>query len=363
MLLAVGREGRSQGACQFDGSQEGQDHKLAKQMLADVLRCDLNVTDIELEKRFAIGRGGRRPDVSANYKGRPVAFELQLARMPLQTMIERGAFYRKLGMRLIWVTTPSNAHNLSTQSFRDLYFSAGGRIFAIDETCLGRSRATSQLQLLELTLKPFVLSPYPVFNRWDRCFVGPAVIFMPEAERHAQGIRRYGDVFNQQVSSQAAQTVASINSLAMEKKDLRAVERDWNALARLLGGRDLSLSVASNVVSVLWLLHAVEALNAAEPQMLAIKQRDVAQAALDVLRSRDGLHWLGLVELLCRTNPRVSAALETHIPKMLNMLRASPKKALPYHAYYRHMLSALHPWLAFYLLAKAPSRKKDMRAS
>ena len=352
----------SQGGCQYDGLQEGLEHQLKKQMLVDVLRCDPNFTDVELEKRHTIGLRWRRPDVSASYNGQPVAFELQLARLPLQTMIEREAFYREAGMTLIWVTTPSNLYNLGTQSFRDLYFQSGGRIFAIDGTCFERSRATSQFHLVELSLKPWVQAPYALFNRWSRSLVGPDVIFMAQEERHAEGINRYGQSLNQQVSAQATGSIAVINDHAMHKKDLHAVEKDWNALARLLGGRDLSQSLAAGIAPVLEMLHSVEALNTAEPQMLAIKQRDVAQAARDVLRSRHGLHWLGLVELLGRTNPRVSAGLETHIPKTLNMLRASPDKALPFHAYHRHMLSALHPWLAFYLLAKAPPRKKGASA-
>lgn len=58
----------SQGGCQYDGLQEGPEHQLKKQMIVDVLRCDPNVTGIELEKRRAIGLRWRRPDVSANYK-------------------------------------------------------------------------------------------------------------------------------------------------------------------------------------------------------------------------------------------------------------------------------------------------------
>ena len=64
-------------------------------MLVDVLRCDLNVTEIDMEKRYTIGPRWRRPDVSATYNGEPVTFELQLARLPLQTMIEREAVYRE----------------------------------------------------------------------------------------------------------------------------------------------------------------------------------------------------------------------------------------------------------------------------
>src|SRR5690606_38331010 len=140
--------------------------------------------------------------------------ELQLSRLPLQTMIEREAFYRELGMPLIWVTTPSNVYNLGTQSFRDLYFQAGGRIFAIDGTCFGRSRATSQFQLVELSLKPWVQPPYALFNRWSRSLVGPDVIFTPQAERHTEGIDRYDQSLSQQVSAQATDSVAAINDRA-----------------------------------------------------------------------------------------------------------------------------------------------------
>ncbi|MCR6634909.1 DUF6035 family protein [Devosia sp.] len=210
----------SQGGCQYDGLQEGLEHQLKKQMLVDVLRYDPNITGIELEKRHAIGPRWRRPDVSASYNGQPVAFELQLARLPLQTMIEREAFYREAGMMLIWVTTPSNVYNLGTQSFRDLYFQAGGRIFAIDATCLDRSRATSQFHLVELSLKPWVRAPYALFNRWSRSLVGPDVIFMPQDERHAEGIGRYGQSLSQQVSAQAPGSVVAINDCTKHKKGL-----------------------------------------------------------------------------------------------------------------------------------------------
>jgi len=46
-----------------------------------------------------------RPDVLTNDKGQPIAFEVQLARMPLTTITQRTAAYRADGITLVWVTS------------------------------------------------------------------------------------------------------------------------------------------------------------------------------------------------------------------------------------------------------------------
>jgi competence CoiA-like predicted nuclease len=40
-----------------------------------------------------------------NDKGQPIAFEVQLARMPLTTITQRTAAYRADGITLVWVTS------------------------------------------------------------------------------------------------------------------------------------------------------------------------------------------------------------------------------------------------------------------
>lgn len=98
---------RDTGADQFRGSQEGEPHWRLKTCLADSIRCDPDFSEPIVDKHFIrIGDGHRRPDVFTTYKGHPIAFEVQLARMPLTTITGRTAAYRAAGITLVWVTAP-----------------------------------------------------------------------------------------------------------------------------------------------------------------------------------------------------------------------------------------------------------------
>ena len=71
---------RDTGAGQFGGNQEGEPHWRLKNCLADSVRCDPDFSEPIVDKHFIkIGDGQRKPDVFTTYKGKPIAFELQLA--------------------------------------------------------------------------------------------------------------------------------------------------------------------------------------------------------------------------------------------------------------------------------------------
>lgn len=345
---------RDTGADQFGGLQEGEDHQRLKNCLADSIRCDPDFSEPMVDKHFIkIGDGHRKPDVLASYKGRPIAFEVQLARMPLPTITERTAAYRAAGITLVWVTSAHELALLNNQSFRDLYLASGGRILAVDAASYERSEETSVLHLRELSLEACIQHPFSVYNRWRSRMVGPEVILMPEAQRHAEGQRAYAAALAEKLQAKAPTLMEKIAITVASGADLALVAAEWSALAKLVGARDLRQSIQDELPRVLRWLQAVERLNNATGPDMAVAGKVVADAA--IVAGRTGKHWIPLIEHVADAVPAVAAVLTPELRTKMLRVKASPGKLHPFHAYHRHMISALHPWLAFWLLAKAPN--------
>jgi hypothetical protein len=346
---------RDTGAGQFGGNQEGEPHWRLKNCLADSIRCDPDFSEPIVDKHFIrIGDGHRKPDVFTTYKGQPVAFELQLARMPLTTITERTAAYRAAGITLVWVTSAHELAALNNQAFRDLYLAAGGRIFAVDAASYERSEVTSVLHLRELSLEPCLQHPFAIYNRWRSRMAGPEVILMPEEQRHAEGQRAYAAALAEKLQAQAPGLAEKITSTVASGADLNLVAAEWSALARLVGARDLRQSIQDELPRVLRWLQAVERLNNATGEEKGVAGKVVAACAAALVATRTGKHWIPLIEHVADAVP-VAAVLTAELRDKMTRLKASAGKLHPYHAYHRHMIAALHPWLSFWLLAKAPA--------
>lgn len=347
---------RDTGAGQFGGNQEGESHWRLKTCLADSIRCDPDFSEPIVDKHFIkIGDGHRKPDVFTTYKGRPIAFELQLARLTLTTINERTTAYRSAGIVLVWVTSAHELSLLNNQSFRDLYLAAGGRILAVDAASYERSEQTSVLHLRELSLEPCIQHPFAVYNRWRSRMVGPEIILMPEGNRHAEGQRVYAAALADKLQAKAPGLTEKIASAVASGSDLNLVAAEWSALAKLVGARDLRQSIQDELPRVLRWLQAVERLNNATGQDHAVAAKVVAACAAAIATVRTGKHWIPLIEHVAAAVPAVSAVLSPELRTKMARLKASPGRLHPFHAYHRHMISALHPWLAFWLLAKAPA--------
>jgi hypothetical protein len=347
---------RDTGAGQFGGNQEGEPHWRLKICLADSVRCDPDFSEPIVDKHFIkIGDGHRKPDVFTSYKGKPIALELQLARMPLTTITERTAAYRAAGITLVWVTSAQELALLNNQSFRDLYLAAGGRILAVDAASYERSEETSVLHLRELSLEPCIQHPFAIYNRWRSRMVGPEVIFMPDGQRHAEGQRTYAAALAEKLQARAPGLTEKIASSVGSGADLNLVAAEWSALAKLVGARDLRQSVQDELPRVLRWLQAVERLNNATGEDKALAGKVAAACGAAIVAAGTGKHWIPLVEHVADAVPAVAAVLTPDLRTKMVRLKASPGKLHPFHAYHRHMISALHPWLAFWLLAKAPN--------
>lgn len=347
---------RDTGAGQFGGKQEGEPHWRLKNCLADSIRCDPDFSQPVVDKHFIkIGAGHRRPDVFTTYKGQPIAFEQQLARLPLTTITERTAAYRAAGITLVWVTSAHELSLLNNQSFRDLYLASGGRILAVDAASYQRSEETSVLHLRELSLEPCIQHPFAVYNRWRSSMVGPDVIFMPDGQRHTEGQRAYATALAEKLQAKAPGLTEKIASAVASGAELNLVAAEWSALAKLVGGRDLRQSIQDELPRVLRWLQAVERLINASGTDKAAAGKVVAACAAAILAARTGKHWVPLIEHVAEAVPAVAAVITPELRTNLVRLKASPGKLNAFHAYHRHMISALHPWLAFWLLAKAPN--------
>lgn len=348
---------RDTGAVQFGGNQEGEPHWRLKNCLADSIRCDPNFSEPIVDSHYIkVGDGHRKPDVFTVLKGsQKIAFELQLARVPLTTIIERTAAYRQAGITLVWVTSAHELVLLNNQSFRDLYLKSGGRIFAVDAASYMRSEETSVLHLRELSLQPAVQHPFAIYNRWRSRMVGPDIILMPEAQRHAEGQRAYATALAEQLQAKAPGLTEKITAAVAAGSSLSLVAPEWSALAKVAGGRDLRQSIQDELPSVLRWLQAVERLNTAAGEDKAVAGHVVAACAATIITGRTGKHWVPVLEHVAAAVPPVASVLSAELRTRMSKLKASPGKLHPFHAYHRHMISALHPWLSFWLLAKAPA--------
>jgi len=347
---------RDVGAGQFDGLQEGEAHRRLKNCLADSIRCDSDFSEPVVDERFIkIGKGHRKPDVFTAYKGQPIAFELQLARLPVITVMERTAAYRQAGITLVWVTSAHELAALNNQAFRDLYLASGGRILAVDAASYERSEYTSALHLRELSLEPCVQHPFALYNRWRSRMVSPEVILMPEGQRHAEGQRAYAAALAEKLQAKAPGLTEKIASTVASGADLNLVAAEWSALAKLVGARDLRQSIQDELPRVLRWLQTVERLNNAKGTDKEVANKVVAACAAAIVAARTGKHWIPLIEHVADAVPAVAAVLSPTLRSTMTRLKASPGKFHPFHAYHRHMVSALNPWLSFWLLAKAPA--------
>ena len=347
---------RSPGANQFNGLQEGEPHWRLKNCLADSIRCDKDFSEPIVDKHFIrIGYGRRKPDVFTTYKGQPIAFEVQLASLSLITINERTAAYRAAGIKLVWVTSAHELAQLNRQAFRDLYLAVGGRILAVDAASYERSEATGVFHLRELSLEPGVQHPFSIYNRWRSRMVSPEIILMPEGQRHAEGQRAYAAALAEKLQAKAPQLSEKITSAVASGSDLNLVAAEWSALAKLVGGRDLRQSLRDELPRVLRWLQAVERLSSARGPGKEKAVKVVAASAAAIVTARTGKHWVPLIEHVADAVPAVAAVFSPALRTRMVRLKASPGKLHPFHTYHRHMISALHPWLSFWLLAKAPN--------
>lgn len=85
-------------ACAF-AQNESEDHLRCKMEIYEALRREPGVTDVALERPV----GPVRPDVSAKIRGVPVAIEVQISSLSLDTIMNRTIWYARKGIYVLWL--------------------------------------------------------------------------------------------------------------------------------------------------------------------------------------------------------------------------------------------------------------------
>src|SRR5664280_2835029 len=85
-------------ACQY-AENESEEHRRCKMELFQALKKEPNVRNVALERPM----GTNRPDVSAYINGVPVAIEVQISSLPLETITQRTIEYARKGICVLWL--------------------------------------------------------------------------------------------------------------------------------------------------------------------------------------------------------------------------------------------------------------------
>jgi competence protein CoiA len=85
-------------ACRF-GQGESEAHRRCKMEIYEALQQAPNVRNVALERPI----GNVRPDVSADISGVPVAIEVQISSLSLETIMRRTIEYFRKGIYVLWL--------------------------------------------------------------------------------------------------------------------------------------------------------------------------------------------------------------------------------------------------------------------
>jgi competence protein CoiA len=85
-------------ACRY-ATGESEDHRQCKKQIYEALRRAPNVENVALERPL----GSNRPDVSAYINGTPVAVEIQISSLSLETIQWRTTEYARKGIYVLWL--------------------------------------------------------------------------------------------------------------------------------------------------------------------------------------------------------------------------------------------------------------------
>lgn len=159
-------------AWQYQGQQEGAEHKHLKHFIADWVENepDVKPNSVLRDKiRHSDLKQGewKRPDVRAVVTEREIVFEIQLSYTFLSEVLRRDIFYRKEQVHIIWVFRDFQPHR---EMVRDEFFHNRRNIFVIDadaeQETIKRGRLTLKCYYQTPTLAGESLS-----ERWSTRYV------------------------------------------------------------------------------------------------------------------------------------------------------------------------------------------------
>ena len=132
---------------------ESERHKRLKSFISTYLENCSDVSDVMVSKRIKSDvpyLNWRCPDVTAQYKGKKLVFELQLSTTFLSVVVDRDIFYRLNNYYVIWVFNFDNEENkltLENLLAKDIYYANKRNVFILDKEAMEKSEKDNKLYL------------------------------------------------------------------------------------------------------------------------------------------------------------------------------------------------------------------------
>jgi hypothetical protein len=346
----AGLEVHDLGAVQFGGQQEGRDHREAKRLLELCLKADDWFSDITLEKTIHGGdEPGRRADVFARFGGQEVAFEVQVARPSLETIIGRQAFYQKRNIDLVWVTTLSATSKLTSAAFTDLVVSNGGGILAVSEAAVEASQTAGELKLHQFRIAP-KLGERGSYCVWEHNTVGLDDILISPAERRDVNADAFGRAWLEQFGPEATAAAKTLRKNAAQGAGMQEMANAYRRLFRVCVAPGTAIAAEDGLPIMMAWLSALDALidNPREARQLdRLSKRTEA-----LLNAKTGAFWLRRAINLLDLYPEQAKTLPDDIIRRLRAFQTNTTRQGDQQ--YSRLLAAVFPRFANALLARPP---------
>lgn len=153
-------------ALKFGSIRESVRHKELKMQIYTALEDDrsreVGIENVEIEKRITSQVpyfNWRQPDISAEYKGKKMVFELQLSTTFLSVIVERDIFYRMNNIFIVWIFNFSDNQefiNLGNLMCKDIYYSNKRNAFIFDKKAMILTKERKQLILNCIWFEPLI---------------------------------------------------------------------------------------------------------------------------------------------------------------------------------------------------------------
>ncbi|SEA63344.1 DUF6035 family protein [Marinobacterium iners] len=144
----------------YAGIKEGKRHREMKKLLQETLEVIDGWEVIDVDRRFIASLDNlerRKPDLHAKFKGQDVVFEIQIRSEDPTVIVKRKAFYKKQGMKLVWLSSESSELVSETyktnalemkQVQKDIAFANRGNIFFFNGRLSKISKTYNVLKLM-----------------------------------------------------------------------------------------------------------------------------------------------------------------------------------------------------------------------
>lgn len=166
-------------AWNYQGQQEGYEHKRLKNFIADWVGmepgCEFVWRDKVRSSELKTGEW-KRPDVRSIIHEREIAFEIQLSYTFLSEVIRRDSFYRQEGVHILWIFREFEPHR---EVVRDEMFYNRRNIFVLDADAEAETIKQGRLIFKCYFQTPLLIGDV-ISERWGSRFINLEELSYPE---------------------------------------------------------------------------------------------------------------------------------------------------------------------------------------